>query len=56
MCVCMHAGDRAEGAEDELNNTLNNNSSIKNRFHFQSLKRGQMDNGKTTEHKPLGMG
>ncbi|KAM9489368.1 SH3 domain-binding protein 5b isoform 1-T2 [Clarias gariepinus] len=53
----MERGDRAEGAEDELNNTLNNNSSssIKYRFHFLSLKHGQIDNSKTTEHKPLGM-
>ncbi|KAG7336267.1 hypothetical protein KOW79_000960 [Hemibagrus wyckioides] len=54
----MERGDRAEGAEDFLN-TFNNNSSsissIKNRFHFLSLKRGQMDNGKTTEHKPPSM-
>ncbi|KAB5586438.1 hypothetical protein PHYPO_G00001600 [Pangasianodon hypophthalmus] len=55
----MERGDRAEGAEDEVNIALNNNtgsiSSIKNRFHFLSLKRGQMDNAKTTEHKPLSM-
>lgn len=54
----MERGDRAEGAEDELNNVFNNNSSssissIKNRFHLLSLKRGQMDNAKMTEHKPL---
>ncbi|KAI5106469.1 SH3 domain-binding protein 5 [Silurus meridionalis] len=53
----MERGDRAEGAEDELNNALNNNGigirSIKNRFNFLSLKRGQMDNTKSTEHKPL---
>ncbi|KAK3551042.1 hypothetical protein QTP70_011509 [Hemibagrus guttatus] len=53
------SSDRAEGAEDLLNNAFNNNgssiSNIKNHFHFLSLKRGQMDNGKTTEHKPPSM-
>ncbi|XP_072535002.1 SH3 domain-binding protein 5b [Salminus brasiliensis] len=54
----MERGDRAEGAEAELNNALNNNSSIssmKNRFRLLSLKRGQMDNAKVNGHNPFSM-
>ncbi|XP_066538622.1 SH3 domain-binding protein 5b [Hoplias malabaricus] len=49
----LERGDRAEGAEAELNNALNNNSTIssmKNRFRLLSLKRGQTDNTKVTGH------
>uniref|UniRef100_A0A8B9HGT8 SH3 domain-binding protein 5 n=1 Tax=Astyanax mexicanus TaxID=7994 RepID=A0A8B9HGT8_ASTMX len=52
----LERGDRAEGAEAELNNALNNNSSIssmKNRFRLLSLKRGQMDNAKVNGHNPF---
>lgn len=52
----LERGDRAEGAEAELNNALNNNSSIssmKNRFCLLSLKRGQMDNAKVNGHTPF---
>ncbi|TSK16116.1 SH3 domain-binding protein 5 [Bagarius yarrelli] len=51
----MERGDRAEGAEDLLNNAFKNSSSIssiKNHFHFLSLKSGQMDKTKTTHTKP----
>ncbi|XP_017569853.1 SH3 domain-binding protein 5b [Pygocentrus nattereri] len=52
----LERGDRAEGAEAELNNTLNNNSSIssmKNHFRLLSLKRGEMDNAKVTGRNPF---
>ncbi|KAL7874751.1 hypothetical protein SRHO_G00057210 [Serrasalmus rhombeus] len=51
----LERGDRAEGAEAELN-TLNNNSSIssmKNHFRLLSLKRGEMDNAKVTRRNPF---
>ncbi|KAK1794959.1 hypothetical protein P4O66_010153, partial [Electrophorus voltai] len=50
--------DRAEGAEAEINNALNNNSSIssmKSRFRLLTLKRGQMDNTKDLRHKAFSM-
>ncbi|XP_062848162.1 SH3 domain-binding protein 5b [Trichomycterus rosablanca] len=48
-------GDRADGAEDKLDNTLNNSNirSIKSRFHLISLNRLHIDNGKSTERGPF---
>uniref|UniRef100_A0A4W4HC60 SH3 domain-binding protein 5 n=1 Tax=Electrophorus electricus TaxID=8005 RepID=A0A4W4HC60_ELEEL len=54
----LERGDRAEGAEAEINNALNNNSSIssmKSRFRLLTLKRGQMDNTKDLRHKAFSM-
>ncbi|XP_061116162.1 SH3 domain-binding protein 5b isoform X2 [Conger conger] len=53
----LERGDRAEGAESELDNVLNNNTTnhkkslgLESRFGRLSLKRPKMDSTKKTEH------